>query len=107
MKTAILTISTSVARGVAEDESGPALAELAEAAGAEIVARDVVTDDVRAIEEHLRARRRIDDHVRHLRGELGDVVLDHLSNLQAANELLGSWTFGDQSLCERDFISTE
>ena len=55
MKTAILTISTSVARGVAEDESGPALAELAEAAGAEIVARDVVTDDVRAIEEHLRA----------------------------------------------------
>jgi molybdopterin adenylyltransferase len=55
MKTAILTISTSVARGVAEDISGPALAELAEAVGAEIVACDVVADDVRAIEEHLRA----------------------------------------------------
>jgi molybdenum cofactor synthesis domain-containing protein len=44
-----------VARGASQDESGPALAELAEAAGAEIVARDVVSDDAKAIEEHLRA----------------------------------------------------
>ncbi len=54
MKTAIITISTSVAAGASEDTSGAALAELAEAAGAEVVARDVVTDDREAIEAVLR-----------------------------------------------------
>jgi molybdopterin adenylyltransferase len=56
MKTAILTISTSVAAGANEDRSGAALAELAQAAGAEIVARDVVADDRASIEEWLRRR---------------------------------------------------
>jgi molybdenum cofactor synthesis domain-containing protein len=54
MKTAILTISTSVAAGRSEDRSGAELAELATAAGAEVVARDVVSDDVQAIEAALR-----------------------------------------------------
>jgi molybdenum cofactor synthesis domain-containing protein len=54
MKAAILTISTSVAAGRTEDSSGRALAELSEAAGAEVVAREVVSDDRTAIEESLR-----------------------------------------------------
>lgn len=56
MRTAILTISTSVAAGETEDRSGAALAEHAQAAGAEIVARDVVADDRTAIEDWLRAQ---------------------------------------------------
>ncbi len=56
MKTAILTVSTSVAAGATEDRSGAALAELAQAAGAEIVARDVLPDDRASIEEWLRRR---------------------------------------------------
>ena len=54
MKTAVLTISTSVAAGTTEDLSGRALRELAEAAGAEVVASEVVSDDSTAIEEALR-----------------------------------------------------
>jgi molybdopterin adenylyltransferase len=56
MNTAILTISTSVAAGRTEDRSGAALAELAAAAGAEIIARDVLPDDRASIEEWLRRR---------------------------------------------------
>ena len=47
MRTAVLTISTSVARGEAADESGPLLAQLAEQAGAEIVAAEVVAESFR------------------------------------------------------------
>ena len=47
-------MSTSVAAGETEDLSGAALAEHAEAAGAEIVARDVLPDDRAAIEGWLR-----------------------------------------------------
>jgi molybdopterin adenylyltransferase len=54
VKAAILTVSTSVAAGQTDDRSGVALAEHARAAGAEIVARDVVPDDRAAIEEWLR-----------------------------------------------------
>jgi molybdenum cofactor synthesis domain-containing protein len=54
MKTAILTISTSVAAGRSEDLSGRALADHARAAGAEIVAHDVLADDREAIEHWLR-----------------------------------------------------
>ena len=54
MRTAILTVSTSVAAGKTEDRSGVALAERAQAAGAEVVARDVVADDRDAIERWLR-----------------------------------------------------
>jgi molybdenum cofactor synthesis domain-containing protein len=54
MQAAILTISTSVAAGTTEDTSGARLAALAHEAGAEVVAREVVTDDRRAIEGALR-----------------------------------------------------
>jgi len=55
MRTAILTVSTSVAAGETEDRSGLALAEHALAAGAEIVARDVLPDDQGQIEQWLRS----------------------------------------------------
>ncbi len=54
MRAAILTVSTSVASGETEDRSGAALAEHTAAAGAEIVAQDVVADDRAAIEDWLR-----------------------------------------------------
>jgi molybdopterin adenylyltransferase len=61
MRTAILTVSTSVAAGRTEDVSGPALAELAAQAGGAIVAQDVVADDAAAIEGWL--RRQVQDEV--------------------------------------------
>jgi molybdopterin adenylyltransferase len=54
MKTAVLTISTSVAAGRTQDSSGDELARLAAEAGAEIVAHEVVSDDRAAIEGALR-----------------------------------------------------
>ena len=54
MRTAVLTISTSVARTNAEDESGPLLASLAEEAGADVVALEVIPDDYALIEDRLR-----------------------------------------------------
>ena len=54
MRTAILTVSTSVAAGKTEDRSGAALAEHAVAAGAEIVTQHVLADDRPAIEDWLR-----------------------------------------------------
>jgi molybdenum cofactor synthesis domain-containing protein len=54
VKTAILTISTSVAAGRNEDTSGELLAELAREAGAQVVSREVVSDDRKAIEAELR-----------------------------------------------------
>jgi len=47
-RAAVVTVSTRVSRGEAEDESGPALAELCAAAGLDVVA-EVVTDDRAAI----------------------------------------------------------
>jgi molybdopterin adenylyltransferase len=54
VKTAVITISTSVAAGTTEDLSGEALAELARQVGADIIANEVVSDDQRAIEAALR-----------------------------------------------------
>ena len=54
MKAAIITISTAGARGEREDLSGQALADLAGAAGVEVVARELVSDDRAQIEEALR-----------------------------------------------------
>lgn len=54
MKTVVLTISTSVAAGATEDRSGPALAELAAQAGAEITAQEVLSDDREQIAAALR-----------------------------------------------------
>ncbi len=54
MRCAILTVSTSTAAGHSHDVSGPALAEAATEAGAEVVAQEVVSDDASAIEAWLR-----------------------------------------------------
>jgi molybdopterin adenylyltransferase len=54
MKAAILTVSTSVADGRSTDRSGEELAQLALAAGAEVVDRAVVADEQPAIEQQLR-----------------------------------------------------
>jgi molybdopterin adenylyltransferase len=48
MRAAVLTISTTIARGEGEDRSGPALVELCEQAGLETV-HEVVSDDTEAI----------------------------------------------------------
>jgi len=53
VRTAVLTISTSVSRREADDESGPLLAHLAEEAGAEVEAMEVVPDDYALIEDRL------------------------------------------------------
>jgi molybdopterin adenylyltransferase len=53
LRTAVLTISTSVARQETEDAAGPLLAHLAEEAGAEIEAMEVITDDYALIEDRL------------------------------------------------------
>ena len=49
----MLTISTRVSRREAEDRSGPLLAELAEQAGADVEAMEVVPDDFALIEDRL------------------------------------------------------
>jgi molybdopterin adenylyltransferase len=53
MRTCVLTVSTSVARRASEDESGPLLAQLAEEAGADVEAMEVVPDDYSLIEDRL------------------------------------------------------
>jgi molybdopterin adenylyltransferase len=52
--TAVLTISSSKARGEGEDVSGPALASFAERLGADVVATEVIDDDLELIAERLR-----------------------------------------------------
>jgi molybdopterin adenylyltransferase len=54
VRAAILTVSTSLAAGHGEDVSGPELAAAAAAAGAEVVRRDLLSDDAAAIEVWLR-----------------------------------------------------
>ncbi len=49
----MLTISTRVSRREADDESGPLLAHLAEEAGADVQAMEVVPDDFALIEDRL------------------------------------------------------
>jgi molybdopterin adenylyltransferase len=53
MRTCVLTVSTSVSRRTAEDESGPLLAHLAEEAGADVEAMEVVPDDFSLVEDRL------------------------------------------------------
>ena len=54
MRAAVITISTSVAAGEAEDRSGPALVGAAEAAGATVTEAITVPDDRQRIEAELR-----------------------------------------------------
>lgn len=51
---AVLTISTSKARGEGEDSSGPALAGFAERVGATVVGAEVIPDERELIEGRLR-----------------------------------------------------
>ena len=53
IRTAVLTVSTSVSRREREDLSGPALAAAADAAGCEVLAMEVVPDDFALIEDRL------------------------------------------------------
>jgi molybdenum cofactor synthesis domain-containing protein len=53
VRTCVLTVSTSVSRRQSEDESGPLLAHLAEEAGADVEAMEVVPDDYSLIEDRL------------------------------------------------------
>lgn len=55
IKAVIITASDRCARGEQEDLSGAALAELLREIGAEIVAREVVSDDLEPLSEQLRA----------------------------------------------------
>ena len=54
MKAAVITVSTSKAAGEGEDESGPALAELARSLGLELAGAEILTDDAGAISARLR-----------------------------------------------------
>ena len=54
MRTVVLTISTTVSRREADDVSGPELAAQAEEAGCEVLAMEVVPDDLALIEDRLR-----------------------------------------------------
>jgi molybdenum cofactor synthesis domain-containing protein len=53
VRTCVLTVSSSVARRENEDHSGPLLAQLAEEAGADVEAMEVVPDDFGLIEDRL------------------------------------------------------
>ncbi len=52
--TAVLTISSSKARGEGEDLSGPALASFAERLGADVLGAEVIDDDLELIAGRLR-----------------------------------------------------
>ena len=56
MRTAVLTVSTTVARRQKEDASGPALARMADQVGCNVVAIEVVSDDGGMIEDRLRGQ---------------------------------------------------
>ena len=55
IRAAVLTVSDRSARGEREDESGPVLAELLREAGANVVAQEVVSDELEPLAERLRA----------------------------------------------------
>jgi molybdopterin adenylyltransferase len=55
MRAAVLTVSDRGARGERADESGPLLAELLRGAGASVVVREVVSDELGPLVERLRA----------------------------------------------------
>jgi molybdopterin adenylyltransferase len=61
MRTTVLTVSTASARREAEDAAGTLLAQLAEAAGGQVVAAEVIPDDAPLIED--RIRHHVDEHV--------------------------------------------
>lgn len=63
MKAAILTISDKGSRGEREDKSGPAIREIVEEMGAEVVEHDIVADEQAHIEYALRRLAQVADLV--------------------------------------------
>jgi molybdenum cofactor synthesis domain-containing protein len=61
IRAAVLTVSDRSARGEREDESGELLAELLREAGAAVVLKEVVADDLEPLAERLRALAERDD----------------------------------------------
>ena len=61
IRAAVVTVSDRCARGEREDESGALLVELLREAGAKVVAKEVLTDDLEPLAEHLRALADRDD----------------------------------------------
>jgi molybdenum cofactor synthesis domain-containing protein len=61
IRAAVITVSDRCARGESEDVSGAALAELLKEAGAELVAREILSDDLEPLAERLRALAERDD----------------------------------------------
>lgn len=55
MRIAVVTISDTVAKGEREDASGPAVVAVCRGLGWEIISEDVLSDDLTAISQHLRA----------------------------------------------------
>ena len=55
IRAAVLTVSDRSARGEREDLSGALLVELLREAGAEVVAREIVSDELEPLAEKLRA----------------------------------------------------
>ena len=53
MRVALLTVSDSVARGAGEDRSGPALRELCQKLGWQVVSAHVVPDEVSVLQARL------------------------------------------------------
>ena len=61
IRAAVVTVSDRCARGEQEDRSGELLCELLREAGAEVVAREVLADDLEPLAERLRALADRDD----------------------------------------------
>lgn len=61
IRAAVLTVSDRSARGERADESGAVLAELLNEAGAEVVAREIVSDELGPLVEKLRELARRED----------------------------------------------
>ena len=85
MKAAVITVSTSKAAGEGEDESGPALAELARSFGLEVAGADIVSDDAEAISARLRHRARLGLE----RDRPGRLVHDRLHVDEAQRQRMG------------------
>lgn len=61
IRAAVVTVSDRCARGEREDESGAALVELLRGAGATVVAKEILPDDLEPLAERLRALAERDD----------------------------------------------
>jgi molybdopterin adenylyltransferase len=61
IRAAVITVSDRCARGESEDVSGAALAELLKDAGAELVAREILSDDLEPLAAALRSYAERDD----------------------------------------------